>query len=156
MASKNFVTRPALYSLRFHFLISLLCSLCSSHTGLLTSLHTWDSPAPGTLHWLLPLPNMLFPPMAVGMTPFLPSHLCSNVTFSVRLPWQPYLNCNIFLPALAFPIHFTRLYFFLSNLIQLLVHTRWFIFQYLLSVFLTEMKTLQRQKLLSVLFTPLS
>lgn len=56
-------------------------------------------------------------PMALRIRSCPSLHLCSNVTFSVRLLWHPYLICKIILPASAFPIHSTGFYFFpiLSN-----------------------------------------
>ena len=51
-------------------------------------------------------------PMALRIRSCPSLHLCSNVTFSVRLSWHPYLICKIILPASAFPIHSTELYFF--------------------------------------------
>lgn len=42
-------------------------------------------PTSGPLHVLLPLPGMSNPQMSTWLSPSLPTHLCSRVTFSVRL-----------------------------------------------------------------------
>ena len=43
-----------------HFHPHSLCSSCTASSSMLLLL-TWYSPAPGPLHFLLPLPGMLFP-----------------------------------------------------------------------------------------------
>ena len=60
----------------------------------------------------LSLLGTLFPPMVVRIPPCPPAYLCSNVSFSVNLPWHPYLTCKIFHSAPSFPIHSTRFYYF--------------------------------------------
>lgn len=69
--------------------MSLPPRLYSSHAGLLAApqAQTYQSPpASGPLHMLCPVP---FPVMSVWLLPPPPSRLCSNVTFSEKLPLTP-------------------------------------------------------------------
>lgn len=78
-------------------LSSLLCSLSSEScrvSSVPLTFHTCSNLrafALAALHWLLPLPGMLFPQIPTWL--LLPSSLSPCVTFSVRLSLGPFLHC---------------------------------------------------------------